>query len=121
VLEKLEIDLKEKDFGSKYKGKYVFVGISWGISNRITGECTTVNPLTRKSIVNIKDLQAKMLIATLIEKPDVITLEHLMDEGKNGLPSALGEVLMAAADKVNGYSSKDREEVKNLKERWGLD
>ena len=121
VLEKLSIELKEEDFGKEYKGKYVFIGISWGSSNRITGECTMVNPASRISSVDIKQLQARMLIATLIEKPKIITLDHLMDESKNGLPPALGELLMAAADKVNGYSTKDREEVKNLKERWGLE
>jgi len=114
-----EIELDER-FGKEYKGKYLFEGISWGISNRLTAECTKVNPVTRQSIVNLKELQAKMLIATLIEKPKIITLEHLMDETSKGLPTALGEVLMAVADKVNGYSVEDREELKKLKGQLGV-
>lgn len=121
LMEKLEIVLKEEDFGKQYAGKYVFVGISWGASNRITGECTKVNPLTKTSIVDIKQLQARMLIATLVEKPRIITLAHLLDESVNGLPPALGEILMSATDKVNGYSMKERDELKKLKERWDLE
>jgi len=115
-----EIELGEQ-FGKEYKGKYIFAGISWGISNRLTAECTKVNPVTRQSIVNLKELQAKMLMATLIEKPKVITLEHLMDETSKGLPTVLGELLMSIADKVNGYSVEDREELKKLREQLGLE
>jgi hypothetical protein len=62
-----------------------------------------------------------MVMATLVEKPKIITLEHLLDESSDGLPVALGELLMAASDKVNGYSDEDREALKNLKVRWGLE
>ena len=119
--DKLEIDLKDKDFGSKYAGKYVFIPLSWGSSNRISGECTKIDAATKRSSVDIKTLQARMVMATLIDKPKIITLEHLLDESSNGLPVALGELLMAAADKVNGYSTEDRETLKNLKVRWGLE
>jgi len=114
------IELDDR-FGKQYKGKYVFSGISWGISNRIGAECTKINPVTRQSIVNLKELQARLLIATLIEKPKIITLEHLLDETSNGLPLALGELLMMFADSVNGYSAKDREEIKKLKQRCHLE
>lgn len=120
-IEKLEIDLSSEDFGKAYAGKYTFVGISWGTSNRITGECTRVNPISKMSTIDIKELQARMLMATLIEKPKIITMQHLLDESANGLPPALGELLMAAADKVNGFSGKEREELKKLKEQWDLD
>jgi len=115
-----EIELGEQ-FGKEYKGKYIFAGISWGISNRITAECTKINPVTRQSIINLKELQARMLMATLIEKPKIITMEHLLDETNKGLPIALGEVLMTVADSVNGYSAKDREEIKKLKQRCHLE
>lgn len=121
MMDKLEIELKNKDFGSKYAGKYVFIALSWGTSNRISGECTKINAVTKKSSVDIKTLQARMVMATLVEKPKSITIEHLLDESSNGLPVALGELLMAAADKVNGYSSEDREALKNLKVQWGLE
>jgi len=121
MLDKLEIELKDKDFGSKYSGKYVFIPLSWGSSNRISGECTKIDAATKRSSVDIKMLQARMVMATLIEKPKIITLEHLLDESSDGLPVALGELLMAASDKVNGYSKEDREALKNLKTRWGLE
>ena len=120
-MEKLEIELKDEDFGKKYSGKYLFVGMGWAASNRISGECTKVHQLTKTSVVDMKQLQAKMLMATLIKKPSIITMEHLLDESANGLPPALGELLMAAADKVNGYTSKERQELKNLKKRWDLE
>lgn len=108
-------------YGRQYKGEYVFGPISWGQMNRITSECTKIHPVTRTSVVDIKTLNARVLLATLKEHPKCITLGHLLDESVNGLPSALGEILMAAADKVNGYTARDRDEVKKLKERWGLE
>jgi len=77
--------------------------------------------VTRQSIVDLKTLQARILLATLLEKPKVITMEHLLDETSKGLPAELGELLMAIADKVNGYSKKDREELKKLKLQCGLE
>jgi len=122
VLLERSLEIKIDDhFGKEYQGKYLFVGISWGVSNRITAECTKVNPVSRQSVIDLKTLQARMLMATLVQRPKIITLEHLLDETKKGLSPALGELLMAAADKVNGYSKEDREEVKKLKQRWGLE
>ena len=116
-----EIKLNDR-FGKEFSGSYVFESISWGKSNQITSDCTSISPVGQKSSVDMKRLQALMLYASLKEKPKAITLERLLSEDSDeGLPPALGELLMACADHVNGFSAKDREEVKNLKQQWGLD
>jgi len=114
---KIEIDSR---FGKEYKGKYVFQSITWGRNNEITSDCTSINPLTKQSKVDFRKLQGLMLDATMIERPSAITLEKLMDL-KNGIPMALGELLMSAADYVNGFGTKEREELKKLKQQWNLD
>jgi len=114
---KIEIDGK---FGKEYKGKYTFQSITWGRSNEITSDCTSINPLTKQSKIDLRRLQGLMLDATMIERPSVITLEKLLSL-KDGIPMSLGELLMAVADKVNGFGSKEREEVKKLKQQWNLD
>jgi len=114
------IELDDR-FGSQYKGEYLFVSISYGRSNAITAECTKVHPLGQRTEIDVKTLNAKMVLATLIKKPKIITLEHMVDESSNGLPTALGELLMAATDYVNGYSPKERDRTKKLKEQWGLE
>jgi len=114
---KIELDSR---FGKEYKGKYVFQSITWGASNEITSSCTSINPLTKQSKIDLNRLQALMLDATMIERPSAITLEKLMDL-KDGIPMSLGELLMAVADKVNGFGSKEREELKKLKQQWNLD
>jgi len=121
MLEKIEFELKKEDFGSEYAGKYTFVGIGWGGVNRISGECTKVEPASRRSETDIKMLNARLIMATLLEKPKIITLNHLLDETSNGLPPGLGDLFMAATDKVNGYGREERERVKKLKEQWDLD
>ena len=108
-------------FGKEYSGKYVFQTISWATSNRITGDCTSVDPVSRRSSVDLKRLQALMLDATMIERPKEITLDLLMsEEPDKGLPPALGDLLMSLADKVNGYGDEDRDQAKKLRKQWGL-
>lgn len=116
---KKEIKLDER-FGKEYSGKYVFESITWGRSNEITSECTSVNPLTKQSKVDLRRLQALMLDASMVERPKAITLEKLLSE-TDGIPMSLGELLMSAADYVNGFGNKEREELKNLKQRWDLE
>lgn len=114
---KIEIDSR---FGKEYKGKYVFQSITWGRSNEITSLCTSINPLTKQTKIDLRRLQGLMLDATMAERPSAITQEKLLSL-ENGIPMALGELLMAVADKVNGFSTKEREELKNLKQRWNLE
>lgn len=114
---KIEIDSR---FGKEYKGKYVFQSITWGRSNEITSDCTSINPLTKVNKIDLRRLQALMLDATMVERPKAITQEKLLSL-QDGIPMALGELLMAVADKVNGFGSKEREELKNLKQQWNLD
>ena len=116
-----EYKIDEDYFGKEYMGKYVFQSISWAKSNEITSQCTATNPLTRQTTVDLKRLQALTLDAVMIDRPKAITLQKLMNEGEDGLPLSLGELLMGMADKVNGYSKEDREQLKKLKLGWGLE
>ena len=108
-------------FGKEFSGTYVFQSITWAVSNKITSECTMLNPLTRITAIDLKKLQAMTLDATMIKRPNSITIEVLMDEDtKTGLPLPLGELLMAMADSINGYGEEDRDSLKKLKRQWGL-
>jgi hypothetical protein len=111
----------DNTFGNEYSGKYVFSSISWAKSNDITSQCTQSNPLTKQTTIDLKKLQAMTLDAVMVDRPKAVTLEKLMCEGENGLPLPLGELLMAMCDRVNGYSSEDREQLKKLKAVWGLE
>ncbi len=116
---KKEIILKD-EFGKEYSGKYTFESISWGKSNQITSDCTSINSATKQSKVDLKRMQALMLDASMTERPSTITLNKLLSE-KDGIPMALGELLMSVADYVNGYGEKEREELKKLKRQWNLE
>lgn len=120
MLEK-RIELKEEDFGKKYSGEYLFVSMGWGATNRLAAECTKINPANKQTLIDMKMLNARTLMATMLKKPKIMTLEHLLDETSEGLPPALGEFLMTVADYVNGYSVEERVKLKNLKEQWNLD
>jgi len=113
----IEIDDR---FGKEYSGKYVFKSITWGKSNEITSDCTSMNPLTKQTKVDLRRLQALMLDASMEERPKAVTVDKLLSLD-DGIPMALGELLMAAADYVNGFSQKEREELKNLKQQWNLE
>ena len=119
----MEKELKlDEQFGKQFKGTYVFKAISWAVSNRITSECTQLNPITRQTSIDLKKLQAMTLDASMVKRPSNVTLTMLEDENtETGLPLALGELLMAMADKVNGYGQEDRENLKKLKRQWGLE
>ena len=116
-----ELRIDEEYFGKEYMGKYVFQSISWAKSNEITSQCTSSNPLTRQTTIDLKKLQAYILDAVMTERPRAITLQKLMNGGEGGLPLSLGELLMSMADKVNGYSKEGREQLKKLKAGWGLE
>jgi len=110
------LDIKDKvgdEYGKQYKGEYVYKSISWGKQNSITERCT-VFLSSGGSKINLKRLQAMLVLATLRQSPKVITLSHLMDESDNGLPVGLGSRIMKLVDQVNGLQS---EEVKNLDEQ----
>lgn len=106
------LDEVGEEFGKEYKGKYRYRTISWGQHNKISGECTSLNPVTRQTIVNFKRLQARLLMASLIEYPKKISLALLLDETSNGLPIGLGNRMMRLADQVNGFSPQGQEEIK---------
>jgi len=101
-----------EEYGKKYKGKYVYRSISWGKQNTLTEQCTRYSP-GGQSRIDMKLLQAKLVMATLREAPKAITLSHLVDESDNGLPAGLGSRMMQIVDKVNNIQP---EEVKNSDE-----
>jgi hypothetical protein len=116
---KKEIELKKEDFGEEFAGQYVFESIAWGTANQISSDCTKIDPITRRSSINLRELQGRMLDATMTVKPKSITLDRLT--AKDGIPVALGEFLISVADQVNGYSDEDRDRIKKLRQRCGLD
>lgn len=77
---KKEIQLKSEDFGPEYAGKYVFETLAWGALNQITSDCTKLDPVSRKGSVDIKQLNAKMLDATLTSRPSIITFDALISQ-----------------------------------------
>lgn len=114
-----ELVLKPEDFGKEFAGKYVFETLSYGTSNQISSDCSTIDPLTRKTKIDLRELNAKMLDATMTERPNSITLETL--RSKDGIPAVLGDFLSQVADYVNGYSEEERDRLKKLKQRFGVD
>jgi len=100
------VDIIGEEYGKKYKGKYVYRSISWGKQNSITEQCTKYMP-GGKTRVDMKLLQAKLVMATLRESPKVIRLSHLIDESDNGLPVALGSKIIQLVDKVNSVQSEE--------------
>ena len=115
---KKEIQLKSEDFGSEYAGKYVFETLAWGALNQITSDSTKLDPVSRKGSVDIKQLNAKILDATMTVRPPTITFDTLISS--EGIPAPLGEFLMTIADEVNGGSKEEQERLKKLKQRCGL-
>jgi len=106
------LEVKDKvgdEYGKQYKGEYVYKSISWGKQNAITERCT-VFLSSGGSRINLKRLQAMLVLATLRNCPKVITLSHLVDESDNGIPSGLGSRIMKLVDKVNSIQP---EETKN--------
>ena len=100
------VDIVGDEYGKRYKGRYVYRSISWGKQNSITEQCTRYIP-GGKTRVDMKLLQAKLVLATLREGPKVIGLAHLIDESDNGLPAALGSKMIQLVDKVNSIQVEE--------------
>jgi len=100
------------EYGSEYRGKYVFQEISWAKRNRILQKYTRYNPQTGMVITtDYVAIQAETVYASLKEQPQnkPVTLEKLLSE-EEGVPIGLGELLSKIANKLNAVSI---EETKN--------
>lgn len=91
------------EYGSEYRGKYVFQEISWAKRNRILQKYTRYNPQTGMVITtDYVAIQAETIYASLKEQPEnkPITLEKLLSE-EEGVPISLGELFSRIANKLN--------------------
>ena len=112
-MQREEVIVDER-FGAEYTGKYVFSEISWAKRSRIIQKHTRYHPLTGQ--IQSSDyvaIQAETIMASLKEQPPTkpISLEKLLSDGEDGVPSALGELFSQVANRLCGVSS---EEAKNL-------
>ena len=100
------------EYGSEYRGKYVFQEISWAKRNRILQKYTRYNPQTGMVITtDYVAIQAETIYASLKEQPQnkPVTIEKLLSE-EEGVPIGLGELFSRIANKLNAVSI---EETKN--------
>jgi hypothetical protein len=97
------------EFGTEYKGKYVFQEISWAKRSRIIQRHTKYSQMTGQ--VQSSDyvaIQAETIMASLKEQPEnkSISLEKLLSEDE-GIPVGLGEVLSQVANRVNSLTREE--------------
>jgi len=100
------------EYGSEYRGKYVFQEISWAKRNRILQKYTRYNPQTGMVITtDYVAIQAETICASLKEQPQnkPVTIEKLLSE-EEGVPISLGELFSRIANKLNTVTV---EETKN--------
>ena len=97
------------EFGTEYKGKYVFQEISWAKRSRIIQKHTKYSQMTGQ--VQSSDyvaIQAETIMASLKEQPEnkPISLEKLLSEDE-GIPVGLGELLSQIANRVNSLTVQE--------------
>ena len=100
------------EFGTLYKGKYVFQEISWAKRSRIIQKHTKYHPMTGQVIKSdYVAVQAETIWASLKEQPESkpITLEKLLSD-EDGVPIGLGELFSKVVNRLCGVTV---EEVKN--------
>lgn len=98
-----------EEYGSEYKGRYVFQEISWAKRSRIIQCYTKYSQLTGQ--VKSSDyvaIQAETIIASLKEQPEhkPITLEKLLSE-EDGIPVGLGELFSQIANRLNSLTVQE--------------
>ena len=97
------------EYGSEYKGRYVFQEISWAKRSRIIQRHTEYSQMTGQ--VKSSDyvaIQAETIFASLKEQPDnkPITLEKLLSE-EDGIPVCLGELFSQIANRLNSLTVQE--------------
>lgn len=97
------------EFGTEYKGKYVFQEISWAKRSRIIQRQTKYSQVTGQVVSSdYVAIQAETIFASLKQQPPhkPITLEKLLSE-EDGVPVGLGELFSKLVNKLNGLTVKE--------------
>lgn len=93
------------EYGSEFKGRYVFQEITWAKRSRIIQKHTRYSPLTGQMIGSDNvAIQAELVMASLKEQPEhkPITLERLLSEdSEKGVPIGLGELFSQVVNRLN--------------------
>ncbi|HVP41015.1 MAG TPA: hypothetical protein VMS95_03590 [Candidatus Krumholzibacteriaceae bacterium] len=108
-MQKEEVTVDER-FGGEYAGKYVFGEISWARRSHIIQKHTQYHPVTGQ--IQNSDyvaIQAETVWASLREQPQTkpLSLEKLLSEGEDGVPTALGELFSQVVNRLCGVSVED--------------
>lgn len=98
-----------EEYGSEYKGRYVFKEISWAKRSRIIQRHTKYSQMTGQ--VQSSDyvaIQAETVWASLKEQPkhNPISLEKLLSED-DGIPVGLGELFSQIANKLSSLTVQE--------------
>jgi len=97
------------EYGSEYKGRYVFQEISWAKRSRIIQRQTKYSQVTGQVVKSdYVAIQAETILASLKEQPEnkPISLEKLLSE-EDGIPVGLGELFSKIANKLNGLTVQE--------------
>jgi len=97
------------EFGTDYKGRYIFSEIFWAKRSRIIQRQTKYSQVTGQVISSdYVAIQAETIFASLKEQPEnkPISLEKLLSE-EDGIPVGLGELFSKIANKLNGLTVQE--------------
>jgi len=97
------------EFGSEYKGTYIFKEISWCKRSRIIQRQTKYSQVTGQVISSdYVAIQAETIYASLKEQPEnkPISLEKLLSE-EDGIPVGLGELFSQIANRLNSLTVQE--------------
>jgi len=118
------------EFGTEYKGKYIFQELSWAKRSRIIQRQTKYSQVTGQVVSSdYVAIQAETIFASLKEQPDSkpITLEKLLSE-EDGVPVGLGELFSQIANKLNSltvqqtrFLSEQSEEASRIQQSRSTD
>lgn len=97
------------EFGTKYKGKYIFQEISWAKRSRIIQRQTKYSQVTGQVVSSdYVAIQAETIWASLKEQPEnkPISLQKLLSE-EDGIPVGLGELFSRIANRLNSLTVQE--------------
>ena len=97
------------EFGSEYKGKYIFQEISWAKRSRIIQRQTKYSQVTGQVVSSdYVAIQAETILASLKEQPEnkPISLQKLLSE-EDGIPVGLGELFSQIANRLNSLTVQE--------------
>lgn len=97
------------EFGTEYKGKYIFQEISWAKRSRIIQRQTKYSQVTGQVVSSdYVAIQAETILASLKEQPEnkPISLQKLLSE-EDGVPVGLGELFSRIANRLNSLTVQE--------------